>query len=163
MLATQCACCGLPLVDAKSVETGVGPDCRKKHGFDLDVPESVRSEANVIVHAIAMQQDGAEVIELCARLHSLGFVKLASRVGKRVGCVRIEEDGDQLVVRAPFNGDHVNAMRRVPGRRWDREAKADRVPVTSKPALWSALCSVWSGKLGVGPRGMFVIGSKSAA
>ena len=33
LLATHCACCGRPLVDAKSVETGVGPDCRKKHGY----------------------------------------------------------------------------------------------------------------------------------
>lgn len=33
MLATHC-CCGRPLLDAVSVEAGIGPDCRKKHGFD---------------------------------------------------------------------------------------------------------------------------------
>lgn len=33
MLASHCACCARPLVDAVSVETGVGPDCRKTHGF----------------------------------------------------------------------------------------------------------------------------------
>jgi len=34
LLATNCACCGRPLVDATSVETGVGPDCRRKYGYD---------------------------------------------------------------------------------------------------------------------------------
>jgi hypothetical protein len=33
MLASSCACCAKALVDSVSVETGVGPDCRKKHGF----------------------------------------------------------------------------------------------------------------------------------
>jgi hypothetical protein len=33
LLATHCACCSRPLVDAVSVETGIGPDCRKKHGY----------------------------------------------------------------------------------------------------------------------------------
>jgi hypothetical protein len=33
LLATHCACCARPLVDALSVELGIGPDCRKKHGF----------------------------------------------------------------------------------------------------------------------------------
>lgn len=34
MLAIYCACCRKPLVDAKSVETGMGPVCRGKHGFN---------------------------------------------------------------------------------------------------------------------------------
>ncbi len=34
LLATSCACCGRPLLDATSVETGVGPDCRKKYGYN---------------------------------------------------------------------------------------------------------------------------------
>jgi hypothetical protein len=35
MLASHCACCARPLVDAVSVEAGVGPECRKKHGFGV--------------------------------------------------------------------------------------------------------------------------------
>jgi len=37
LLATHCACCGRPLVDAVSVEAGMGPHCRAKHGY-LDQP-----------------------------------------------------------------------------------------------------------------------------
>ena len=33
MLAAYCACCARPLVDAESVETGMGPVCRKSHGY----------------------------------------------------------------------------------------------------------------------------------
>jgi hypothetical protein len=33
MLAVYCACCSRPLVDAVSVETGIGPDCRKQHAY----------------------------------------------------------------------------------------------------------------------------------
>jgi hypothetical protein len=33
MLATQCACCGRALVDAASIEAGMGPTCRKQHGY----------------------------------------------------------------------------------------------------------------------------------
>jgi len=33
MLATRCACCSRPLLDTVSVESGVGPDCRKKYGY----------------------------------------------------------------------------------------------------------------------------------
>ena len=33
MLATYCACCARPLLDAESVEVGMGPVCRKTHGF----------------------------------------------------------------------------------------------------------------------------------
>ena len=34
MLATHCAACGRPLVDATSVETGMGPVCRERYGYD---------------------------------------------------------------------------------------------------------------------------------
>lgn len=33
LLATRCACCGRELLDAESVEKGMGPTCRRKHGF----------------------------------------------------------------------------------------------------------------------------------
>lgn len=39
ILATHCACCGRALLDAVSVEAGIGPDCRAKYGygmFDVD-------------------------------------------------------------------------------------------------------------------------------
>lgn len=39
LLATDCAVCSRPLCDAKSVELGIGPECRKKYGFEMDCTE----------------------------------------------------------------------------------------------------------------------------
>jgi hypothetical protein len=37
MLATHCAICSRPLLDAVSVEIGIGPVCRQRHGYDESV------------------------------------------------------------------------------------------------------------------------------
>ena len=42
MLATQCAVCARPLLDAVSVETGIGPHCRAKYGFNVEVAPELR-------------------------------------------------------------------------------------------------------------------------
>lgn len=159
MLASHCACCGRPLLDATSVECGVGPDCREKHGFDIQVDEAARLEANKIVHAIAIEQTGAAVAIGVVALHKLGFVRLAERIAKRIGAVQIEVDGTSLLVRAPYNEAHVARMRNVPGRRWDRERKCDRVPndADARAFLWGALRASFAGQVGFGPQGAFVI------
>jgi hypothetical protein len=48
-------------------------------------------------------------------------------------------------------------MRAVPGRRWDRENKCDRVPAASKAALFAALTKAHPGQVARGPRGLFVL------
>ncbi len=165
MLATHCAVCSRPLLDATSVELGIGPECRKKHGFGIEAPDEARAEANKIVHWIAVHQDSGEVRERIVRLHGLGFAKLAERIAERVGCVRIEVEGDFVHVRAPYDEAHVERMRRVPGRRFVRNGKDvyDRVPVASKRALWGALVASFAGRLGISPRGMFVVGETGGA
>lgn len=108
-VATHCACCGKALVDAISVQTAVGPECRKRHGFDnapgpadwtavecfltnygadvrADSPEVVgcrdaRRVANVLVHRFARNYRTARWIP--DAVHALGFPKLAERLAKR--------------------------------------------------------------------------------
>jgi hypothetical protein len=67
MLATRCACCSRPLCDAVSVEAGVGPECRKRHGFDVAQGEPDWCAALVLLdghvstadmHAAAMAGEG---------------------------------------------------------------------------------------------------------
>lgn len=162
LLASHCACCNRPLVDAKSVELGIGPDCRAKYGFDLAVPEVARIEANKIVHAVACKRVRIETG--AARLRVLGFEKLAARLEKRVRkqaepkpVVTIEVDRGVFVVRTPYNPAHVARMQLVPGRRFDWDARADRVPVASKPALFAALRASFAGAVALGPKGLFVL------
>jgi len=59
MVATNCACCGKELVDAVSVETGVGPECRRRHGYK-------KAEAAADWDAVASALGPAEW-DACAR------------------------------------------------------------------------------------------------
>jgi hypothetical protein len=158
MLATYCAACGRPLVDSVSVEVGLGPECRKRHGWNADVDEETRGEANRIVHRIAVEQTGAAVLEGVAKLRELGFAKLADRVVKRVKPIVIEETDDgRLAVKAPYRGEAVEGWRRVPGRRFDKESKRNVIPVSSKRALWELLKAHYAGEYGIGPKGAFEV------
>lgn len=192
LLATHCACCGRALVDAKSVETGVGPECRKRHGYataegcpDWAVTLSAlgaaaeadarfgelafkvvglmgdtRVAANLVMHRIAAAQTGAAVGHLVVALRGLGYRKMAERTADRLGSVLVEVDAATGVhaVFAPYSVEFTDAMRKVPGRRWDSAAKANTVPAASRGALWRALrASQRPGTLVVGPTTITVL------
>jgi hypothetical protein len=162
MLATFCAVCGRPLVDAISVETGIGPECRRKHGYNTLVPEDVRAEANQLVHAIAVQQEGLTVAQAAARLRAIGFGKLADTIQKRVSDVLILDDGlgnykvafryDDVIVR--------DFSRSVPGRRWLARETGEKmwfVPKGAKMMLLGWLKRNYQGAVIVGPKGPFTV------
>lgn len=82
LLATACACCGRALVDAVSVETGIGPDCREKFGVAADATN--RDEANALVHEVAKKGvSKSDCRAICAKLRDIGFEALAARIMKR--------------------------------------------------------------------------------
>lgn len=56
LLATTCCVCSRPLLDALSVELGIGPDCRKKYMGKLEGP--AREQANKIVYQLALIVSG---------------------------------------------------------------------------------------------------------
>lgn len=192
LVATACALCGRPLVDAPSVERGIGPDCARKYGFgdaqaapdfslahqamagvaSLDSladeafeataggdAEAAHALANRLVHRIAVGLPLEGLRAATRALEGLGFVRLAHRLAERAGAVRIEREGEAFHVRAPYDPAHVERMRRVPGRRFVREARGgyDLVPVASRGALWAALRASFAGQMGIGPDGVFVI------
>lgn len=153
MVATYCAVCSRPLVDAKSVELGIGPDCRRKYGFDAPMPEEARMAANKIVYQIALDQDGPFVAEGCNRLRELGFTVLADRILKRTAPVRVEAEGDLLVVSSAYDPRLVEAFRMFPGRRWDRIRKVNVVPASRRGALESLVARMFPGRVTVWPEG----------
>lgn len=157
LVATHCAVCARPLVDAPSVESGIGPVCREKYGLNVDMAEDVRREANRLVYQIAAHQKGISVAQAVGRLRELGLEKLASRIAERAADIVIEEDGEDLVVRAPYLPEAIPAFRGIRGRRWDKEAKANRVPARARRELWLLLQRFYSGSVGVGPKGGFEV------
>jgi hypothetical protein len=157
LLASHCACCSRPLVDAKSVEVGVGPDCRAKYGFDIDVSEDARTAANGLVYRIAANQKGAQVNEDVNALRHLGFVKLADCIARRLAHVIITREGGEIVVRSPFSPEAVTELRKVPGRRWDAQAKRNRFPESAAHELVTVLKRCFPGATACGPKGLFVL------
>ncbi len=145
MIAVNCACCSQPLRDAVSVETGMGPVCRAKHGFnkpDSDVelvavaatlasilsPEdyatmvagvsSAREAANKLVHRIACRGLGVEVATLILALAELGFVKLAGIMTKRSAAITITRTETTVEIVAPYSEAFNELVRKIPTRRW---------------------------------------------
>lgn len=154
MLATHCAACGRPLVDAVSVESGMGPDCREKYGkWPAEVD---RATINKLVHDIALDQFCSP--EQAKALHDLGATRIAARVAERFATVLVEKDGEEaLAVWTPkFNEDVVAAMKRVP-RQWDAKRKVYIVQGGFRDVLWRALRTL--GGWGYGPKGPFPLGA----
>lgn len=161
MLKTFCACCGRPLLDAVSVEAGVGPECRSRHGYGeqqspadmaafwawndepttgLD-PESVEELppdaaahklANILVSRIAAQQTGPAAVSYVRGLELLGYTKLAARIAERMATVRITYAEGRILVESRYSTASVEMFRRIPGRRWDAERKVNTFPATDQ-------------------------------
>jgi len=164
MVATHCCCCSRPLVDAKSVEIGIGPICRSKYGFDIDVDEESREKANKLVYKVACDPSHPEAVDHCKELHDLGFHVLASKVMSAVAAIQITmTDAEhphgpgRLSVKTPYSPDVVEAMRCIRGRRWDKEGKVNTFPISSKADLWKMMQTFYKGRVVVGPKGPFTI------
>lgn len=168
MLATHCVCCGRALVDATSVEMGIGPECREgaKGGFD----DGQRQVANRLVFeaAIAAQEGKIAVLmERADQVAAIGYTELADKMRRRFVnaernvSITITQVGDIYEVVTPYRRgaakEFVAAWRTVPGRRWANGVNV--VPVASKAALFEVLKKFFGGKFAKGPKGIFRIPS----
>lgn len=147
LLATHCAICSRPLLDARSVECGVGPVCRRRHGYN-EIPEAVRVEANRIVYRIAClnsghpAEDGETIVAHLTALGLLGCHKIAAKLADGLGAIEVVTEGfgdDTFGLKSPYNPDAVAAMRSIPGRQWDRAAKLNSFPRSSWPQVAAML------------------------
>jgi Family of unknown function (DUF6011) len=172
LLATHCACCGRPLVDAISVETGIGPDCRRKYMSKSEgSDDAARIAANKIVYrlALAISSSGPKAVGAILadgsldKLRSLGFMKLTDKLIKATMPIQITESDGMLVVRAPYDESAVTAQRAIPGRRWNAELKSNAFPSAQRAAVWSMLRRYYAGLAGIGPRGAFVVPDEERA
>lgn len=167
LLASQCCCCGRPLVDAISVQLGIGPECRG--GFDGGIRPEIQDECNRLTYlaAIAAQEGKIEEVrEIADLIQAMGLPTLAEKIARRfVNAERnvkitIEvRDGDMLAVKTPFRrgkkAEFIEAWRRIPGRRYS--AGVNLVPVTQREALWTLLREFFPGDFARGPKGIFRI------
>lgn len=92
LLATHCICCGRPLLDAKSVEANIGPDCREKYGLDVELPTGARAKANKLIHeaaTIACHEDVDDpavvqrILTIATEIAALGLPGVGAKVAER--------------------------------------------------------------------------------
>lgn len=157
LVATHCCVCSRPLVDAKSVEMGIGPVCRKKYGFDMPVTDDVRKAANVLVYQIAAAPQGLECLAKISEIRTLGFLVLADKLESRVAKVRVVVVEGRVRLVTPYDADFVAEIRSIAGRKWHKQEKVWSFPLCARSELWSALRLHFSGATAVGPKGPFVI------
>jgi hypothetical protein len=133
-------------VDAQSVEFGIGPICREKHGFNVDVDDESRTVANKIVHQVAATQELTP--EQATQLEELGFSTLATKLAARLleaGAVTVKIAGKGFDVSTPFCPEATSDWRALPGRRWFGTDKVNWVPASQKNALWALLKKHFAG------------------
>jgi len=171
LLATHCIICGKELCDAKSVEAGIGPVCRKRTGYHSHVTEENRKAANKLIHTVTTSKSVDEKINSMNALLELGFTGVVKAMLKSVAEVKIALTDDshphgagRYAVKTPYHPAVVNEMRTIPGRKWDKNGKVNTFPQSSKLALFQALCKHYEGDIAVGPKGIFKVtkGAKAA-
>lgn len=156
MLATHCIFCSRPLVDAASVEAGIGPHCREKVGYNDPVPNHARQEANKLIHNIATNRQAPEVKDWLIQVEMLGLNKLATKLKEALADVKIEESNGRLWVEAPYlMGRATPDWRRIPGRIFDGATKRNVVPSERRQEVFALLKKHYPGVTALGPKGLF--------
>lgn len=159
MLASHCAICRRPLVDAVSVECGIGPDCRENSGYYVEVNEDARAEANKITNAIARGMSNDHLILNALALRTLGFDRLADTVIDRNAALKVRDLGNgTIAIHTPYHSDFVARVKAAtPWAKFDRETRAWIVPAGQnvRNAVFAAMKWCFPGSLGLGPKGPF--------
>lgn len=168
MLATNCCCCGRPLVDATSCQLGIGPECR--HGYDAGIPDEVRIKCNKLTYAAALAVQSGKVEELnnlAEQVRALGLATLADKMLNMFKAaskpanikIKIRLDNNRLYVKTPFRrGDSqafISAWRAIPGRMWN--GAENSVPTEFATDVFELLKEFFPGIYGIGPKGRFRI------
>lgn len=175
LLATNCCCCGRPLVDSVSVEYGIGPECREHLNIVSSEPSpETRREANKLTYAAAIASQLGKIAQvriIAQQLKDLGFTVLSDKIQERFtrseqnATITILEQGQFLYVKTPYKrsapGAFHNAWRSIPGRWWDGANQTNVVPVQAKRQVYALLCRFFPGSYGLGPLGPFRLPSKS--
>lgn len=102
---TACACCGRDLYGDTSVETGIGPECRKKYALGEFTFGAKAREAKAIVRSLAHKDIGIrKAAPAFERLAELGFVALAKRIAKRFHATLVPKlsDGEVADLRKQY-------------------------------------------------------------
>ena len=110
LLNCPCLVCDTKLTDPTSVTFGIGPTCRKNHGWSdleaLPAGDNARAKALVYEAACVRDTDPQRVLAIAVELLKMGLEKLATRIQDRFIEVRLH-------------------LADAPEVRWDRDARKE--------------------------------------
>lgn len=185
LLATHCCVCGKPLVEADSVNTGIGPKCAKRTGYGhFDKETDIFRAANLlnelgvavdisdphkgtnrIVYLIAANQENKKLARgLTEVVAHLGYTTLANVLRKRFAPVIVTVTTEDKIIMATIETKSqenffiaLNLLRSVPGKTWDKKRKVNTFPLSSRSTLWANLQKLPKGSVVEGAKGLSVI------
>ena len=185
LVATHCCVCGKLLVEADSVNTGIGPKCAKRTHYghfdkepDIFKAATLLNEigvvielvdphkaANQLVYTIAANQGNLPLVrKLTEVVFLMGYTVLANVLRKRFAPVTftVQTEGDLLFASFEAKGDEnfnlaLDLIRTVPGKRWVKERKGNTFPLNSRGPLWATLKKLPKGSVVEGDKGVAVI------
>lgn len=155
LVATKCVACGRPLVDAISVESGMGPDCREKYGHagPEGATEEARSDVNKRVAQLARGVAPVVAVGHLLIIRGHGFTKLADRLEERLCTVDISATEHALAVVTPFKPAFTDDLKRSVQCKWDGKRWLVAADDISKRKLWAVVRRHFAGRIGRGRRG----------
>lgn len=190
LLNCPCLVCDTRLEDPTSVTLGIGPTCRKKHGWKdleaLPAGDNARAKALVYEAACVRDTDPDRVLAIASELLTMGLEKLGTRIQDRFIEVRLHlaegplyrwdratrtecEDGTGMLVqvRTPYYrgfGDLLyqsGCRYKRPVYGEDRKFLYWEVKYDEARALYKALSRAFPGKAAIGPKGTFKVPTAS--
>jgi hypothetical protein len=90
-------------------------------------------------------------------LVGMGYVALASAIGKPYIKVTIEAKSNRLHFKTGYEPAFISSIKKVKGRRYHPKDKIWSVPVNMKKDAWDILKLCFEGEIGMGPKGIFAI------
>ncbi len=151
MMATHCVCCGKSLVDAPSLESGMGPICRQKYGYNDDmagISERRRKSANKLIceAAAVFRTDKGRVMEIALTLKRRRLPRISAILMDRVTTIKLVDvhttwerrnaeprELHAIQVYTPFSRTFLDEIKRRV--HWNERCIIDR-PSTNREKNW---------------------------
>lgn len=181
IVATKCFLCNRPLLDANSVESGIGPICKKKIGyFDENSQDDYKYENigiseidNAVLEKLSINdcrgavnslinfcsrciKDKELIIKIVKQIDNLGYKELSKKIFYYICDIIIEQDNDLLYISYPKDRRMDWVINKNNGK-WDSKLEKYIINKNNKKRIWGAFKKFFPGSFCIGPKGVFKI------
>lgn len=147
LLKQRCIACGKPVVEAQSVEAGMGPVCRKRYAWE-GLPADSRELLNNVLTELSFDPTIDNVCRAIGTAQRVGADRLEKLLIARFVDVEVVETNDKFyTIRFDYHEGMILRLRKAPGAFFNRKQKVWWVPQVNRHFLWVAICENYPGRL----------------